>query len=233
MRILYAEDEASLARAVKAVLEKNNYSADTVSDGQEALDWLDAGNYDAAIFDVMMPVMDGVTALRKLRARGDRTPVLLLTAKSEIDDKVEGLDSGANDYLTKPFDMKELLARIRAMTRGGSSAADSKLTYGNITLDLATFELSSPTGSYKLAGREFQMMEMLLRQPKVVVSPERMMDHIWGYDTESDISIVWVYISYLRKKLNALGANVAIKASRGAGYSLEITDGGSAAGDRT
>ena len=224
MRILYAEDEASLARAVKAVLEKNNYSVDTVSDGREALDWIEAGNYDAAIFDVMMPVMDGMTALRKLRAKGDRTPVLLLTAKSEIDDKVEGLDSGANDYLTKPFDMKELLARIRAMTRSGSSSPDSKLSYGNITLDLASYELSSPNGSYKLAGREFQMMEMLLRQPKTIVSPERMMDHIWGYDSESDISIVWVYISYLRKKLTALGSTVAIKASRGAGYSLEITE---------
>ena len=224
MRILYAEDEASLARAVKAVLEKNNYSVDTVSDGREALDWIEAGNYDAAIFDVMMPVMDGMTALRKLRSKGDRTPVLLLTAKSEIDDKVEGLDSGANDYLTKPFDMKELLARIRAMTRSGSSSPDSKLSYGNITLDLASYELSSPNGSYKLAGREFQMMEMLLRQPKTIVSPERMMDHIWGYDSESDISIVWVYISYLRKKLTALGSTVAIKASRGAGYSLEITE---------
>nr|MCR5262339.1 response regulator transcription factor [Clostridiales bacterium] len=204
--------------------EKNNYSVDTVSDGREALDWIEAGNYDAAIFDVMMPVMDGMTALRKLRAKGDRTPVLLLTAKSEIDDKVEGLDSGANDYLTKPFDMKELLARIRAMTRGGSSSPDTKLSYGNITLDLASYELSSPNGSYKLAGREFQMMEMLLRQPKTIVSPERMMDHIWGYDSESDISIVWVYISYLRKKLTALGSTVAIKASRGAGYSLEITE---------
>lgn len=224
MRILYAEDEMSLARAVKAVLEKNNYSVDTVPDGQEALDWLDAGNYDAAIFDVMMPKLDGISALRQLRAKGDKTPVLLLTAKSEIDDKVEGLDSGANDYLTKPFDMKELLARIRAMTRSGSAAQDSRLTYGNITLDCATFELSSPSGSYRLANKEFQMMEMLMRQPKALVSPERMMDHIWGYDTESDIGVVWVYISYLRKKLTALEADIVIKASRGAGYSLEKAD---------
>ena len=224
MRILYAEDEASLARAVKAVLEKNNYSVDTVGDGKEALEWIEAGNYDAAIFDVMMPVLDGITALKKLREKGNGLPVLLLTAKSETDDKVEGLDSGANDYLTKPFDMKELMARIRVMTRGGTAALDSRLRYGNIVLDCASYELSSPNGSYKLANREFQMMEMLMRQPKMIISPERMMDRIWGYDSESDISVVWVYISYLRKKLAALGSDVSIKASRGAGYSLELAE---------
>ena len=232
MRILVVEDEQILADSIVELLKSNNYEAEAAYDGVDGLDKARLQIYDLIVLDVMLPKINGFEVATTLRREHNGTPILMLTAKSEIDDKVEGLDSGANDYLTKPFDMKELLARIRAMTRGGSSAADSRLTYGNITLDLATFELSSPTGSYKLAGREFQMMEMLLRQPKVVVSPERMMDHIWGYDTESDISIVWVYISYLRKKLNALGANVAIKASRGAGYSLEITDGG-AAGDRT
>ena len=141
MRLLYAEDEKSLARAVSAILTKNNYSVDVVHDGESALDYLETGNYDGAILDVMMPKKDGIRVLREMRSRGDRTPVLLLTAKSEIDDRVEGLDSGANDYLTKPFDMKELLARIRAMTRMLSVQPDKTLTMGKVTLDCAGYDL--------------------------------------------------------------------------------------------
>ncbi len=222
MRLLYAEDERSLARAVSAILTRNNYSVDVVHDGESALDYLETGNYDGAILDVMMPKLDGVEVLRRMRARGDRTPVLLLTAKSEIDDRVTGLDSGANDYLTKPFDMKELLARIRAMTRVLSVQPDKTLTVGNITLDCAGYDLTGPEGRFKLAGKEFQMLEMLMRSPRKLISTEAFMDRIWGYDSEAELNIVWVYVSTLRKKLKAVGADVEIKARRGAGYYLEV-----------
>ena len=224
MRLLLAEDEKSLARAVSAILEKNNFSVDVVHDGADALDWLRAGNYDGAVLDIMMPKMDGITVLKTIRAEGNMLPVLLLTAKSEIDDKVEGLDSGANDYLTKPFAAKELLARIRAMTRTATAQPSSTLQFGNLTLDRATFELKSPSGSYRLANKEFQMLETLMANPKTLVSTERFMEKIWGYDAEAEINVVWVYISYLRKKLAALNANVQIKATRNAGYSLEVKE---------
>lgn len=224
MRILLAEDERSLSRAAIALLEKNNYSADAVYDGQEALEYLESGNYDALILDLMMPKMDGMTVLRTLRERGNPIPVLILTAKSEVDDKVLGLDTGANDYLTKPFSTQELMARIRAMTRSQSGGqVTSRLTFGNITLDQATFELSSPTGSFRLANKEFQMMELLMRNPRQLIPTERFLERIWGYDSDVELSVVWVYISYLRKKLSALRANIQIKVTRNAGYSLEGT----------
>ena len=221
MRLLLAEDERSLSKAIATILEKNNYSVDAVYDGETALTYLEAGNYDGVILDIMMPKMDGITVLKKLRDRGDLIPVIMLTAKSEIDDKVLGLDSGANDYLTKPFNSRELLARIRAMSRSHTSQLNSQLKIGNITLDRATFELSSPTGSFRLANREFQMMEIFMVNPKHIISTERFMEKIWGYDSDADISVVWVYISYLRKKLTALHANIQIKATRNVGYSLE------------
>lgn len=222
MRILLAEDERSLSRAVIALLEKNNYSADAVYDGQEALEYLEAGNYDALILDLMMPKMDGLAVLRTLREQGNPIPVLILTAKSEVDDKVLGLDTGANDYLTKPFSTQELMARIRAMTRSQTGGqVTSRLTFGNITLDQATFELSSPAGSFRLANKEFQMMEMLMRNPRQIIPTERFLERIWGYDSEVELSVVWVYISYLRKKLSALRSNIQIKVTRNAGYSLE------------
>ena len=224
MRLLLAEDEKSLARAVSAILEKNNFSVDVVHDGADALDWLRAGNYDGAVLDIMMPKLDGITVLKTIRAEGNMLPVLLLTAKSEIDDKVEGLDSGANDYLTKPFAAKELLARIRAMTRTATAQPSSTLQVGNLTLDRATFELKSPSGSFRLANKEFQMLETLMANPKTLISTERFMEKIWGYDAEAEINVVWVYISYLRKKLAALNANVQIKATRNAGYSLEVKE---------
>lgn len=222
MRLLYAEDEKSLARAVSTILLKNNYSVDVVYDGESALDYLETENYDGAILDVMMPKMDGIEVLRRMRQRGDSTPVLLLTAKAEIDDRVAGLDSGANDYLTKPFDMKELLARIRAMTRVLSVQPDKTISFGKVTLDCASYDLSGPGGSTKLAGKEFQMMEMLMRNPRKLVSTEMFMDHIWGYDSEAELNIVWVYISTLRKKLKGIEADIEIKAQRGVGYYLEV-----------
>ena len=222
MRLLYAEDEKSLARAVSTILAKNNYSVDTVQDGESALEYLETGNYDGVILDVMMPKKDGFEVLKAMRARGDRTPVLLLTARSEIDDRVSGLDLGANDYLTKPFDMKELLARIRAMTRVAAVQPDKTLKCGNVTLDGSSYDLTGPEGSYKLAGKEYQMMEMLMRNPRTLLSAEAFMDRIWGYDSEAELNNVWVYISTLRKKLKSVGANVEIKAQRGVGYYLEV-----------
>ena len=222
MRILLAEDERSLSRAVIALLERNNYSADAVYDGEEALAYLEAGNYDALILDLMMPKVDGMTVLRRLWEAGNPIPVLILTAKSEVDDKVLGLDTGANDYLTKPFSTQELMARIRAMTRSQTGQISSRLTFGNITLDQTTFELASPTGSFRLANKEFQMMELLLRNPKQLIPSERFLERIWGYDSDVELNVVWVYISYLRKKLTALRANIQIKVTRNAGYSLEV-----------
>lgn len=220
MRLLLAEDEQSLARAIIKILEKNNYTAEAVYNGADALEYLESGEYDAAILDIMMPEMDGITVLKRLRERGNMIPVIMLTAKAEVDDKVLGLDSGANDYLTKPFDTKELLARIRAMTRS-QNMGDTKLVFGNITLDRATFELSSAAGSFRLANREFQMMEMLMQNPRHLISTKRFMEKIWGFDSDAEINVVWVYISYLRKKLGALQANIQIKVMRNAGYSLE------------
>lgn len=221
MRLLLAEDEKALSKALATILERNKYSVDAAYDGQEALEYLDAGNYDGVILDIMMPKVDGITVLREIRKKGNLIPVLLLTAKSEVDDKVLGLDAGANDYLTKPFNARELLARIRAMTRIQTAQADSRLKIGNVTLDRATYELSTPSGSYRLANKEFQMMEMLMANPKNLISSERFMEKIWGYDSEAEINVVWVYISYLRKKLTALHANIQIKAMRNAGYTLE------------
>lgn len=220
MKLLLAEDERSLSRALVRILEKNNYTVDAVYNGQDALEYLRAGSYDVVIMDIMMPVMDGITALTLLRAEGCRTPVIMLTAKAEVDDKVLGLDSGANDYLTKPFDTKELLARLRVLTRSQASV-DSRLYLGNIALDRATFELLSPSGSFRLANKEYQMMELLMSNPRQLIPTERFLEKIWGYDSNTEINVVWVYISYLRKKLTALGADIQIKAARNAGYSLE------------
>ena len=220
MRILLAEDEKSLSKAVIKILEKNNYTADPVYNGRDALDYILSGNYDVVILDIMMPEMDGITVLRKIREASCSIPVLILSAKSEVDDKVSGLDSGANYYLTKPFDTKELLATIRAITRSGASN-DSRISLGNVTLNRATYELSTPHGSFHLANKEFQMMEMFISNPSHVISPDKFMDKVWSYDSEAEINVVWVYISYLKKKLLALKADVVIKTYRNSGYSLE------------
>ena len=221
MRLLLAEDEQALSKALTTILERNNYSVDAAYDGKETLEYLEADNYDGVILDIMMPKKDGITVLQEIRKKGNLIPVLLLTAKSEVEDKVLGLDAGANDYLTKPFNSRELLARIRAMTRTQIAQANSQLKFGNVTLDCATYELSTVSGSYRLANKEYQIMEMLMSNPKRLVSSERFMEKIWGYDSEAEINVVWVYISYLRKKLTALHADVQIKASRNSGYTLE------------
>ncbi|MCQ2486899.1 MAG: response regulator transcription factor [Clostridia bacterium] len=224
MRLLLAEDEKMLSDALVTVLQHNNYSVDAVYNGQDALDYLETGDYDGAILDIMMPKMDGLTVLRKIRAEGMTLPVIMLTAKGEIDDKVEGLDAGADDYLSKPFNMKELLARIRSMTRRQPELTGSVLEFGDLKLGRSDYEMTGPNGSTKLANKEFQMMEMLISNPGQVISTDRFLEKIWGYDTESEVNVVWVYISTLRKKLVSLGTSVQIKASRGVGYSLEDSE---------
>lgn len=221
MRILLAEDERELSNALCAILRHNNYSVDAVYDGQDALDYGLTANYDGIILDIMMPKKDGLDVLKQLRAENVTTPILMLTAKSELDDRVLGLDTGADDYLSKPFAMKELLARVRAMTRRKSEFSPNVLKLGNITLNRSNFELSNGETSFRLGNKEFQVMEMLMNGSDRWISAEQFMERIWGYDTESESNVVWVYISYLRKKLTALDAGVEIKMLRGAGYRLE------------
>lgn len=221
MRLLLAEDEKELSKALCAVLKHNNYSVDPVYNGQDALDYGLCENYDAIILDIMMPKMDGFTVVKELRAKGISTPVLILTAKSEIEDRITGLDMGADDYLTKPFAMGELLARIRALTRRKSEFSPNLLSFGNLTLNRESFELCVGENSIRLGNKEFQMIEMLLSNPGRLISTEQFMERIWGYETEAEINVVWVYISYLRKKFATLGANLEIKAVRGLGYTLE------------
>lgn len=221
MRLLFAEDEKSLSRAITTILKKNHYEVDAVYDGEEALAYLECGTYDGAILDIMMPKKDGLTVLKEIRRQGNNTPVLILTAKAEIDDCVLGLDSGANDYLTKPFAAPELLARIRAMTRTQMTQNTASLSFGNLSLNQTSFELSSPSGSYQLTNKEFQLLELLMANPGQVISSDRLFEKIWGYESDADPSVIWVYISYLRKKLTALNASVRIRAIRNAGYRLE------------
>ena len=221
MRLLLAEDEVELAKALGVILRHNNYSVDTVHDGEDALCYLENGNYDGAILDIMMPKLDGLSVLKKIRAEGNGIPVLILTAKSDIDDRVEGLDAGADDYLTKPFAMKELLARVRAMLRRRTESVDTKLTFGDITLTPSTCMLSTEQGEVRLTNKEFQMLEMLITADGGIISVDKFMDKIWGYDSETEQNVVWVYVSYLRRKLNRLGSSVIIEAHRNLGYSLE------------
>jgi len=221
VRLLLAEDEEELSEALAAVLRHNNYSVDTVYDGQEALDYLEGQEYDGVILDIMMPKMNGIEVLKTIRAHKNQVPVLLLTAKTQVDDRVEGLDAGADDYLGKPFAMKELLARVRAMTRRQSTLTGNELTVGNLSLSRQSFELSVGDEKIRLANKDFQMMEMLMVNPGQIISTERFMEKIWGYDSETEIGVVWVYVSNLRKKLASLGADVEIKAIRNQGYSLE------------
>lgn len=222
MRILLAEDEKELSNALVTILQRSGFSVDAVYNGADALDYLEADNYDGVILDIMMPKVDGLSVLKKLREKKNLIPVLMLTAKSEVDDRVIGLDSGANDYLTKPFAMKELIARIRAMTRKTETAGDNLLTLGNITLDRNSFILSTETAQLRLMGKEFQMMELMLVNTNQLISAERFLERIWGYDTQAELSVVWVYISYLRRRLTAVSANVQIKSARNLGYTLEV-----------
>ena len=220
MRLLLADDEKELVSALVAILKHSNYTVDAVYNGTDALDYALTGEYDGIILDVMMPGLDGMEVLKKLRDEGVSTPVLFLTAKTEVDDRIRGLDLGADDYLSKPFDMGELLARVRAMLRRKEDFAPANLTCGNLTLDRSGYDLITPDHEkVHLSGREFQMMEMLMTSHGRIISVDNFMDRIWA-DGEADVNVVWVYISNLRKKLNSLDATCEIKASRGVGYSI-------------
>ena len=224
MRLLLAEDERGLSDALCAVLKRSNYTVDAVYDGQDAIDYLRTGVYDGAVLDIMMLKKDGIEVLKTARTEGITVPILLLTAKSEIDDRVTGLDAGADDYLTKPFAMQELLARIRVMTRRKSESTDSTIKFGDLTLDTLTFELKCGDKTVRLANKEYQMLQMLLANPGQIISTDKFMDKIWGWDSETELNVVWVYISYLRKKLATVGSAVKITAVRNLGYTVEKTN---------
>lgn len=221
MRLLIAEDDTDIVRALTALFEHNNYSVDAVTNGKDACDYGVSGNYDGIVMDIMMPEMDGLEVLKYLRKENVHTPVLLLTAKSDIEDRVGGLDAGADDYLTKPFAASELLARVRAMLRRKDNYQNEVMEFEGMQLNLSTFELSYRRENIRLVSREFQMLQLLMQSPGIVISTERFMEKIWGWDSEVEVSIVWVYISNLRKKIDKLKAPVNIKAVRGVGYCLE------------
>lgn len=221
MKLLIAEDDRDIARALTALFEHNNYSVDAVYNGNDAYDYAAGGDYDGIVLDIMMPGMDGLEVLKALRSHGLKTPVLLLTAKGDIEDRVSGLDAGADDYLPKPFAATELLARVRAMLRRKENYQTDILEFQGMTLDLSTYELSFQNNSMRLVSREFQMLQLLMQSPGTVISTEQFMERIWGWDSDVEVSIVWVYISNLRKKFDKLKAPVTIKAIRGVGYCIE------------
>ena len=221
MRLLLAEDEKELSAALTAIFKHNNYSVDAVYNGEDALDYLQTDLYDAAILDIMMPKMDGLTVLKKIREQGSNVPIIMLAAVSGVDNKVTGLDLGADDYLTKPFSTKELLARVRAITRRKEDLTNSVLTFADLNLNRTTYELSCGEKHIKLSNKDFQMLEMLMVSPGQIISTEQFMDKIWGYDSNAELNVVWVYISNLRKKLNQIHSEVTIKATHNLGYSVE------------
>lgn len=220
MKLLLAEDEVDLSAAIKQILEIGGYAVDAVYNGDDALYYAENGSYDGVILDVMMPGLDGITVVKKLREHGYGVPVLILTARAEIDDKVLGLDSGADDYLTKPFAAKELLARVRALTRRKAETL-SAVTFGGVTLDPETCELRAAGESARLTNKEYRLMEYLIRNHNAVLSTERIFGQVWDSEAEAELSVVWVFISALRKKLKNIGAGCEIVAARGVGYRLE------------
>ncbi len=220
MKLLYAEDEAAMSEAVTDILTYHKYSVDTVDNGRDALDYVRNERYDGIILDVMMPNMSGFEVLNRLRAEGNTTPVLLLTAKAEVEDRIEGLDLGADDYLPKPFAMGELLARVRAMLRRREDFTPNILTVGDLALNQQSAELRCGEKSVVLPKLEYKLMELLMLNRGICLSSEDILVKVWGYETESELGVVWVYISYLRKRLTALGSAVEIRARRGVGYLL-------------
>lgn len=222
MRLLIAEDELDLAEALTVFFEKNQFTVDAVNDGLSAYEYACADDYDAIILDVMMPKMDGIEVLRRLRADGNKTPIMMLTAKAQKDDRITGFDAGADDYLPKPFEPDELLSRVRAILRRREEYKPSILTFGDISLNPDSDMLLCSTGkSVRLSGREFQVMELFMRSPKTVLSADRIMERVWGWDSDAEINVVWVHISNLRKKLKTIGSKSTIHANRGLGYILE------------
>lgn len=224
MRILIAEDEVGIAKALKLILEKNRFSVDMVHNGTDALDYLLSVSYDAVVLDIMMPGLDGLEVLSRAREAGVSAPVLFLSAKAEVEDRVAGLDAGADDYLPKPFATSEFISRVKALTRRSGSYVPELIRLGNTTLDLSGYTLSTGDRSVRLNNKEFQLMELFMRNRGRVFSTENLMDKVWGLDSDAEIDVVWTYIGFLRKKLKQLCADIEIKTIRGAGYSLEVTE---------
>lgn len=222
MKILIAEDEISTAKALKVILEKSKFSVDIVHNGNDAWNYIQAGPYEVIVLDIMMPGMNGLEVLAKLRANNIKTPVLMLTAKGELEDRVAGLDAGADDYLPKPFASAELIARVKALGRRSEIYSDSVKQAGNLILDSNKYEMRVGSDSVSLTNKEYQLMELFILHPGFVFSTEHLMEKIWGLDSESYIDVVWTHIGFVRKKLKSLNANVEIKTIRGAGYSLEV-----------
>lgn len=221
MRLLIAEDELDLAEALTVFFEKNQFAVEAVNDGRSAYEYASSGEYDAIILDVMMHEMNGVEVLQKLRQEGIKTPVMMLTAKAQKEDRINGFNSGADDYLPKPFEPDELICRVRAMLRRGNEYKPTVLSFGDVTLNSDTGMLESGGNTVRLSGREFQVMEMFMRSPEIVFSAERIMEKVWGWNSDAEINVVWVHISNLRKKFKSIGAGVSIYANRGLGYMLQ------------
>ena len=221
MKLLIAEDELDLAEALTVFFQRNHFTVDAVHNGFDAYEYAATGAYDAVILDVMMPKMDGIQVLEKLRSEGVKTPIMMLTAKGQKEDRITGFNAGADDYLPKPFDPDELLSRVRAILRRSEAYQPTVLAFGALTLDPGTGDLTCGGKSVRLSGREFQIMELFLRAPKQVFSAEQIMEKIWGWDNEAEINVVWVNISNLRKKLKSIGSTAVIHANRGLGYLLE------------
>lgn len=224
MRLLIAEDELDLAEALTVFFQKNHFSVDAVNDGADAYEYASSGEYDAIILDVMMPKMNGIDVLRRLRAEGIKTPVMMLTAKGMKDDRITGFNAGADDYLPKPFEPDELICRVRAMLRRSDNYRPSALEFGDVTLDPSTGLLACSDRSVRLSGREYQVMELFMRSPNIVFSADKIMERVWGWDSDAEINVIWVHISNLRKKLRSIGSKITIRAVRGLGYALEESD---------
>lgn len=226
MRILIVEDEVQLSEALGAILEKNNYIVDRVFDGESGLDYILSDIYDGVILDIMLPKLNGIEVLKKARKEGISTPIILLTAKGEVEDRILGLDCGADDYLPKPFYVEELMARIRALTRRkGEVQSDNLLSYGDINLNIDNLELSSKENSIKLTAKESGLLELLINRKDMISNKDDIISKLWGYESEAEHNNVEVYVSFLRRKLSYLKSKVAIKAIRNLGYILEYKDG--------
>ncbi len=221
MKLLFAEDDPDVTRGVVAILKRNNYLVDAVDNGQDAYDYIMEGDYDAAVLDVMMPKMNGDEVVRRIRSKGKSIPVMLLTAMGEVEDRIDGLDAGADDYLTKPFASGELLARVRALLRRAQSFTPDVICFRDLTLDCTTYRLQSGKKQTVLSKKTFLLAEMFMRSPGIILSAEKIMDHVWGWDSEAEINVVWVNISTIRKSLKEIGSDVRIRMVRGAGYVME------------
>lgn len=222
MRILIAEDEAELAKGLKFLLEKNKFTVDVVYDGAEALGYFGCRDYDVVVLDIMMPKVNGLEVLKRIRETGSGVPVLILTAKAEIEDRVTGLEAGADDYLPKPFASREFIARVKALSRRNMGYTDLCLSFGGVQLDCNRYELVCESKVMRLNNKEFQLMELFMRNPRIVFSTAHLMDKIWGQDSEADMNVVWTYVGFIRKKLKQIDADIEIRTVRGAGYSLEV-----------